>query len=460
MADIGGENLIGSNVVYDTRQPVNYFLRNIDKQNAQRAAEQKALQDEMSKIKIDGVREPDRNEYISKYNEWKDSFRSMTGAKDPAAKAQKKLEFDKKQLELQELVADSKALNKGETEFSKILLGSARDNYSDDAVSKYQNSLKLPRTDPNYLRDLTKYERVVDTSKVNDKLNALDTYLLTKTAERNPVQGDRVKAGNRQGTNFVYNKVVDPKTQMENYGLMYDGDKDAKYFIKQQYKDLFDQYPEEQAKALAIQDLASKRPIQTSRNQLVMDVKEDNWKEKALFNEMLRRSRGGDSGGGEEPIDLEIPFGSPKNGGVVQAKGFVKVPMANKNFAGSEGIDMYTGQPKKLTESSNRYNVVGVGNFDVASKDLRDNNGKIIKRGSLVQGNFASKNPGMVTKKPMIQVRLGNDEDAENILIPYDRMPQNLTKKDKQILGSFKPSSGSQSRPTSTKFKNVPKGGF
>jgi len=49
----------------------------------------------------------------------------------------------------------------------------------------------------------------------------------------------------------------------------------------------------------------------------------------------------------------------------------------------------------------------------------------------------------------MIHVQLKDGNDVSDYLIPFDRMPQNLTKKDKEILSSFKPTSGQGSKTTS-----------
>jgi len=127
---------------------------------------------------------------------------------------------------------------------------------------------------------------------------------------------------------------------------------------------------------------------------------------------------------------------------------------------------MYTGKPTKLTTSSNDYQVVGVANFPFVNKDVRDNANNLIPKGSIAQPSFAKNNSGVVSDKPMIHVQLKDGNDVSDYLIPFDRMPQNLTKKDKEILSSFKPASGQTSKPkelpksVTTKFKGVPSTGF
>lgn len=289
---IDGKNLNGAFPIYNTSGPVNYYVQNAAKMEAKRLAEQKALQEELSKVKIDGVRDADRPEYINKYNEWKNMSYAIGKEKNLEKKAQLRSEFDKKFFELQDLVNDSKQLLKGEEDFTKVLLTKDRDNYADDVIERFQKAKTLPRKSPGYVRDLSTYERTVDTSKVDDQFRQIDADLLRKAKEQQPVAGARLKAGNRMGTNMVFNKVVDPKEQAYNYGLAYDTNRDIKYSIRQTYKDLFDKLPEAEAKTQAIADMVAKRKLEDPRNQFVLDESEDNWKEKALFRAMLSGSQG------------------------------------------------------------------------------------------------------------------------------------------------------------------------
>jgi len=192
--------------------------------------------------------------------------------------------------------------------------------------------------------------------------------------------------------------------------------------------------------------------------------REANNRERVKFNERGRATSQG------EAEDLVIPFADGK--GVAEGKGYVKVPMATKNFAGTKGaIDLSTGKPVDLTNSSNDYQVVGVANFPFINKEVKDNAGNSIPKGSLAQPNFAKGNSDIVNEKPMIHVQLKEGDLVSDYLVPFDRMPQNLTKNDKAILSSFKPATGSNTtqstnkqkelpKSVTSKFKNVPKGGF
>jgi hypothetical protein len=159
----------------------------------------------------------------------------------------------------------------------------------------------------------------------------------------------------------------------------------------------------------------------------------------------VAKEKTGGAGGGRgsdvdlevvQPIELNIPFARGK--GVVNVKDYIKLPMAKQNFAGSGYIDMNTGQPStgKL-ESSNDYEVVGVGNFPIVTK------GNF--KGSLSQPKYSKENPNSVELKPMVHVQKIKDGLIRDLLIPYDRLPS--SKKTSKKLSNFVPQTTTPSQP-------------
>jgi hypothetical protein len=136
------------------------------------------------------------------------------------------------------------------------------------------------------------------------------------------------------------------------------------------------------------------------------------------------------------PIELNIPFGQEtKTPGIVNVQDYVKLPLAKQNFAGSGYIDMATGSPStSLLDSSNDYEVVGVGNFPFIRKGAGANKSL---EGSLAQPNFVKNNPSAVQKIPMIHVQKITDGNVENLLIPFDRLPPSA--KTRKGLVNFTP---------------------
>ena len=149
------------------------------------------------------------------------------------------------------------------------------------------------------------------------------------------------------------------------------------------------------------------------------------------------------------PIKLNIPFADGK--GSVDVPDYVKLPLPKQNFAGSNYIDMATGKPStEALESSNDYEVVGVGNFPIITKGNM--------KGSLSQPKFARENRGAVQLKPMVHVqKVTAGGYKEDLLIPYDRLPASA--KTKKALANFTPSVGKPTIPTGVKAASTAKKG-
>ena len=91
---------------------------------------------------------------------------------------------------------------------------------------------------------------------------------------------------------------------------------------------------------------------------------------------------------------------------------------------------MATGQPStEALESSNDYEVVGVGNFPIITRGNM--------KGSVSQPRFAEQNPNAVKLTPMVHVQKKVGSLIENLLVPYDRLPPSA--KTKKGLANFTP---------------------
>lgn len=151
----------------------------------------------------------------------------------------------------------------------------------------------------------------------------------------------------------------------------------------------------------------------------------------------------GDGSGTVEVTD-EVPLYYGKGGKeVAKGEGVVKIHIPKKNFVGASAIDLRTGQPTKLTKSSNDYEVVSVGNYPVLTRDitLRDSDGKTrtLKKGALVQNDYATKYPQNVQKKPLIHVQEKVGSTVQDRLVDYEYKPTGLTKAQEAAFATFKP---------------------
>jgi hypothetical protein len=155
-----------------------------------------------------------------------------------------------------------------------------------------------------------------------------------------------------------------------------------------------------------------------------------------------KEPKGGGRGDDEDesynyPIELNLPFAqTSKKPGVVNVKDYTKLPMSKQNFAGSGYIDLSTGKPAdNVLDSSNDYEVVGVGNFPIITAGNM--------KGSLAQPGYAEKNKNSVKKTPMVHVQKITDGIKEDLLIPYDRLPR--SKKVNKGLANFTPATSGSS---------------
>jgi hypothetical protein len=138
------------------------------------------------------------------------------------------------------------------------------------------------------------------------------------------------------------------------------------------------------------------------------------------------------------PVTLNIPYASGKAS--VNGQNYIALSLPNKNFAGSNAIDLTTGSPVKSLKSSNDYQVVGIANFPTIAS------GKLA--GSLAQPNYESNNQNNISYQPYIHVqqavKVGSKTITKDLLVPFDRLPQNVksSKILQKIIGNFRPSSG------------------
>ena len=460
-----GRNAIGKAQIYNqTQNAVNTYARTLAQQQAKREAEQKALQDDLSKVKIDGIRQGDIPEFNTKYNEAKDIYAKLSATRNNAEKIQLDRDFKTRMLELNQIAQDSKALAKGENEFSKILLNpNIRDRYTPDAVERFQRAKPLSRNDPNYIRDLTKLEQQVDLSEVMKTFDTVDKKIIDYSQWDNPVQTP-YKRGNEEGVMFQGSRTIDPRKQAMEYGMLIDTDNGK---IRTALRKMFPQYSElplEEFKAAVIPELVKQR-VKTEYGEPKF-IPKDDWKEKVDYREGLIRNRPSKSGegtGSGTAISINIPFA---NGGNFRAEEYVPISLGKKNFAGSDFIDLKTGKPSSSKlHSSSDYEIVGVTNAPIIKPNTTKDKSLW---GAVAQPNFANERPEWVNKQPMIHVQylVPNGGGAKkDVLIPYDRLPENVknSKPVREALSKFRPATQSVSQPTQTQKtevkSNVPKVG-
>ncbi len=417
----------GDAQVFGANQGLKYLQGIIQDNQLKRAKEQKDLQDSLSQVKADGLREPDLPDFYKKYDNIKSIYSQILSEKDPYKKAQLNNDFEKAKIDAMSFAKKSNETGKMYTDFkSKALDNKFRDQFQDDAIEKAQKSDKLAMSHPDFISDFSTLGRQLDFSHELDKLGKIDDDAIKGSQAKNPIMTPTM-IGNKPATLMKYVKEVDPVHQAALYKLHYDTDRNTKAWIQQQYKDLYDKYPEDEATDMAMKDLVSKRPLRKE------DIKtEDDWRPRAP-------RAGGSAGLAGNPQDIILPYAQGKASTL--ARDYVPVSIPNKNFAGSPAWDLNTGKQIPSLQSSSDYEVVGVGNFPII-KGGHTNTGESVAN-ALSQPNFAKNNPNSIQYKAGVHVQKKDPltGTTDDFVIPYERFPDNVknTKAVREAIAKFRP---------------------
>ena len=444
---IGGANISrgmnrGAAQVYDTSSPVNTYAKLLQQQQLKRDKETKLLQDELSKVSLEGIREADIPEFTTKYQEAKDIFGAKVGVKDQREKIKYDLEYNKKIQELKQIVDDSKNIAKNEQGFTNMLLNpNVRERYAEDAVTKFQNSKKLSRNDPNFIRDYTTFEHQVDASNTMKELADINKRLLAPI--KSIIEQDPTRVGNMNGT-FIRNvKRVPVEEQAVAFGMAMDVSPKLKAgILKLIPKNEGESDADYKSRALPL--LVAQIPAEEYSDQVF----------RANQRPVSSKGDGGD-GSASEPVNIDIPIGANTNRpGIVRVADYYKASIPKQNFAGSDYVDMDTGEKvKDFLPSSADYEIVGVGNFPIITSG-KTNTGKSLV-GSLAQPNFVENNPNAVEEVAMVHVQqpFGNKGLKRNLLVPYDRLPPST--KTNKLLSGFVPAKKKTKAPIAKETGSV-----
>ena len=292
----------GAAQVYDTSGPVNAYARLMYQQQLRRAAETKALKDELGKVTPEGLRQPDVKGFLDQYGRWRDKSIEANAERNPTKKAILSQEAEREKLSTLMYKDDSKNELRNEQDRKKMLLDpNVRDRYDDVLIDRIVKSSSLSKDDPNYVRDMNQFQIRPDLSKLTKDLDALDKNLIQSSQWSVPIT-EKAKQGNIEGV-YVYNtRAVDPKAQATAYASLFDLDRKFQAGLREMFPDLAD-LPKEQLKAQAIPLLVQQR-VRTESSKPDFQAN-DNWREKQLANDRLIRARKSE-GDGISSSDIKI----------------------------------------------------------------------------------------------------------------------------------------------------------
>ena len=317
-----GANIMGQAQVYNqTQNAVNTYAKTLAQQQARLAAEQKALQDDLSKVKVEGVRQGDMPEFLESYNKSKDIFNKLNATRNPSEKIRLKREFDESMLNTAAIGADSRELAKGEDAAAKMFMNpNIRDRYKPEAVEQFQLSKSLSRKDPRYVRDLSTLEQQIDLSKIMGELDKIDNDLLK--LEKPLTSEKRGEQGGISGVYVTQQRNISPEKQ----ALAYSAQFDLQPSFRVAMREIFPQFAElnnAELKAAVVPELVKQRAKSIYEDEKFVRTGMTEGERRRLALAESRAAEGGGAG-----INAEI---------VVRPKNFIgkKLPL----------IDKRTGKP-------------------------------------------------------------------------------------------------------------------
>ena len=304
----GGANISrgmgrGAAQVYDTSSPVNMYARLMQQQQLKRAAETKALTDELGKVTPEGIRQPDVKGFIDQYGKWRDKSIEANAERNPTRKAILSQEAEREKLATLMYKDDSKNELRSEQDRNKMLLDpNVRDRYDDSVIERVLKSSSLAKDDPNYVRNMNQFQIRPDLSKLTKDLDDLDKNLLQSSQWSAPIT-EKAKQGNIEGV-YVYNtRAVDPKAQATAYASLFDLDRKFQAGLREMFPDLAD-LPKEQLKAQAIPLLVQQR-VRTESSKPDFQANRDDRAYQLSLRRENRLAAGEEGGGLPEDYAIE-----------------------------------------------------------------------------------------------------------------------------------------------------------
>lgn len=303
MAD-GGANISrginrGAAQVYDTSGPVNMYARLMQQQQLKRAAETKALTDELGKITPEGIRQPDVQGFVDQFGKWRSKAIEADAERNPIKKALLKQEAEREKLTTFMYKDDSKNELINERKRKEFFMNPEnRNRYSKEVVDKVINSGNLAKDDKDYVRDINQFEIKPDLSKIKKLLDDTDDNLL-KYTQPNIVQ----EQGERLGVKGLYEynqKTLTPAEQATAYSVLFDTDEgEFKAFLRGLSPD-FVNLPEKELKETAIPILVQERPKSTYSDKKFIEP------EKGMTEYQRRRLALAEAEGGGSTVNESI----------------------------------------------------------------------------------------------------------------------------------------------------------
>jgi hypothetical protein len=449
-----------------TQNAVNTYARTLAQQQAKREAEAKELSDKLSKFSTEGLRDVDKDGFYKVYDSWRSKTQEAMSERDQRLKFQKLDEAEKFRQQAQKYVADSKAKTQRDLAMGIKIFGKPH-FFNEEGKKMYNRSLTAPIYSKDDIVDYSTIPLGHDFSTIPKDLDFLDDAVMKNNSRYE--NKEFVNDGKGLLTQERI-RIGSPEAQLTAYQLAYGADDKMKAFMQDSFPNLDWDNNEQQALQMASQELAKSRPL--IREETPISRSDPDYisaAERIRIGQAEKRIRlaeqRADSSDSEVETPQDVPLYYGDGSAVTMGRGMVKIPIPNKNFVSSKAIDLTTGEPEIITQSSNDYEVVSVANYPILTRSIkvRRPNGKVetIKEGSLVGSEYAKNHPNDVVEKPMIHVQQKTREGRPSLnkLVDFSYMPKGLTENQKKALQNFVPATNQPKQTTQTVKSNVPKVG-
>lgn len=439
----------GAAFVWGRNKALDGLERQMQQDQLRRAKEDAELSEQVGKINYDAARNEDLPEILNKYGQIKNTFTKIRGTQNQMERIKLQSALNEQKSELSRAVNLSKQAAQQLGELGKLKL-TKPDELSDDFVPNYKTLNSLSVFDPKF-KELAENTANTALAPKFDQLGTNEKILKTALDNLNPsdvkkqdLGGGKSSYYREKGTQLnkeslikgVVSEVTNSKPMQRQVAKLYPN-LSFQEGVKAYADDLYDQNKARFDKVERVGASIDKP-----------DTFYDHWNyqldhPKAQANIYV---------GGQPNESIYVPMGNRNQPtGNFEQRDVVKMPTASVNFAGSPAFDLKTGDKvKSALPSSNDYQIVTVSNMPFIKKGNM--------KGKMSQPKFAENNPDAVEFKPMIHVQYKdpNGGNVKNLAIPYDRMPQNLSKQNRALLASFKPATGSSAPKESKPSTSTP----
>lgn len=461
---------VGEASYWDPNGAIKSFTDMLAYKKAEQAKKDQDLINQASQLKPEAIRDADREDYINKYNDWK---QTQIAANQLPNNSRQRLDqlatAQSKYNDLNRFIYESKKEASNEHGVSNMLLQNPH-LFSDDAHGQIIKSMQSPMSNSGFIpgNNYNQLERYIDHSKVDEGFDAAYKEQLKQQEWSNPIQSQgRDKQGNKTGVVVHNERQIEPEDVLSTAAHMYTLSPDIRASIDKRYPNIEGKSPQETMMLRLRQNAIDRGDLTVGANgqlqpgvsektkpEFKANYKPDNFYEHYWF----KQAHKDDAGVPNAPQAINIPFAG---GGVVHAPNYVPLSLPNKNFAGAIGVNLENGHPEKALNSSDSYSIVGAGDFPVSKYT-----------GQVAQPDWAAKHPDAVIYKRMVHVQQKSTDGQDIIsshLIPYENLPKNVAnQKDvRTALSGFNktPVYGGQTTQKTTpqdfdsQWAKIPKGG-